>query len=81
MIYSNVEENLMKKFHLPHENKKFIIDYHEYLLIVDKAKIGDRYLLKIRRSDGTYDIFQPRPVIRDRNCPTPPPFPPFSTTA
>ena len=67
MIYSNVEENLMKKFHLPHENKKFIIDYHEYLLIVDKAKIGDRYLLKIRRPDGTYDIFQPRPVSRDRN--------------
>lgn len=67
MIYSNVEETLMKKFHLPHENKKFIIDYHEYLLIVDKAKIGDRYLLKIRRPDGTYDIFQPRPVSRDRN--------------
>lgn len=67
MIYSNVEENLMKKFHLPHKNKKFIIDYHEYLLIVDKAKIGDRYLLKIRRPDGTYDIFQPRSVSRDRN--------------
>ena len=67
MIYSNVEENLMKKFHLPYENKKFIINYHEYLMIVDKAKIGDRYLLKICRPDGTYDIFQPHPVSRDQN--------------
>lgn len=46
MIYSNVEENLIYKFNLNFQDKKFVIDYEEYLYIADTAKVNDRYLLK-----------------------------------
>lgn len=60
MIYSNVEDNLIHKYFLLHENEKFLIGYDEYLKIADSAKIGDRYLLKRRNADGSFTTFEPR---------------------
>ncbi len=60
MIYSNVEDNLIRKFGLMHEDKKFLIKYDEYLDIVERARIGNRYLLKKRNDDGSFTAFAPR---------------------
>ena len=60
MIYSNVEDNLIHKFKLMHEDKKFLIKYGEYLDIVERAKIGKRFLLKKRNDNGLFTIFMPR---------------------
>lgn len=60
MIYSNVEDNLIHKFKLMHEDKKFLIKYDEYLDIVERAKIGKRFLLKKRNDNGLFTIFMPR---------------------
>lgn len=60
MIYSNVEDNLIHKFKLMHEDKKFLLKYDEYLDIVERAKIGKRFLLKKRNDNGLFTIFMPR---------------------
>lgn len=67
MIYSNVEDNLIHKFGLMHESEKFLISYSEYLKIAEKAKIGNRYLLKNRKDDGTFTTFMPRVYKQDKN--------------
>ena len=60
MIYSNVEDNLIHKFGLMHENEKFLIDFREYMKIVERARIGNRYLLKKRNDNGSFITFMPR---------------------
>ena len=60
MIYSNVEDNLIHKFGLMHENEKFLIDFREYMKIVERARIGNRYLLKKRNDNGSFTTFMPR---------------------
>ena len=60
MIYSNVEDNLIHKFELMHENEKFLIDFREYMKIVERARIGNRYLLKKRNDNGSFTTFMPR---------------------
>lgn len=60
MIYSNVEDNLIHKFGLMHENEKFLIDFCEYMKIVERARIGNRYLLKKRNDNGSFTTFMPR---------------------
>ncbi len=37
MLYTNIEENLIKKFRLRYENKKFVMDYDDYLSLADEA--------------------------------------------
>lgn len=60
MIYSNVEDNLIHKFGLMHENEKFLIDFRDYMKIVERARIGNRYLLKKRNDNGSFITFMPR---------------------
>ena len=60
MIYSNVEDNLIHKFGLMHENEKFLIDFRDYMKIVERARIGNRYLLKKRNENGSFTTFMPR---------------------
>ena len=67
IMYSNIEYNLIAKFKLKHENRRFIIDYKDYLRIADIAKIGDKYLLKRKNNDGTFSIIRPRVVKFDKN--------------
>ena len=67
MIYSNVEDNLIHRFGLRHENEKFLIDFREYMKIVERAKIGDYYLLKRRNKNGTYVTFMPRVYKENEN--------------
>ena len=67
IIYSNVEDNLIHKFDLPHENEKFLINFDDYTEIAEEAKIGDRYLLKKRNGDGTFRMFMPRVYKKDKN--------------
>lgn len=55
MIYSNVEDNLIHKFGLMHENEKFLIDFRDYMKIVERARIGNRYLLKKRNENGSFN--------------------------
>lgn len=63
MIYSNIEENLIYKYKLPHQDKKFVIDVEEYNLIADTTKIGDRFILKrINEQTGEFERFSPRIV-------------------
>lgn len=37
MMYTNIEENLIKKFRLRYENKKFVMDYDDYLSLADEV--------------------------------------------
>ena len=37
MLYTNIEENLIKKFRLRYENKKFVMDYGAYRSLVEDA--------------------------------------------
>ena len=37
MIYTNIEENLIKKFRLRYENKKFVMDYDVYRSLAEDA--------------------------------------------
>ena len=37
MIYTNVEENLIKTFHVRYENKKFVMGYDDYRSLVTEA--------------------------------------------
>ena len=37
MLYTNIEENLMKKFRLRYENKKFVMDYDGYNSLAEEA--------------------------------------------
>lgn len=67
MIYSNTEDNLIRKFGLPHENKKFLIAFLDYKKIVERAKIGNRYFLKKRNEDGSFTTFMPRVYKKDKN--------------
>lgn len=67
MIYSNVEDNLIHRFGLRHENEKFLIDFREYMKIVERAKIGDCYLLKRRNKNGIYVTFMPRVYKENEN--------------
>lgn len=60
MIYSNVEDNLIHKFGLMHENEKFLIDFRDYMKIAERARIGNRYLLKKRNDNGSFTTFMPR---------------------
>lgn len=60
MIYSNVEDNLIHKFGLMHENEKFLIDFRDYMKIAERARIGNRYLLKKRNENGSFTTFVPR---------------------
>lgn len=60
MIYSNVEDNLIHKFGLMHENEKFLIDFRDYMKMVERARIGNRYLLKKRNENGSFTTFMPR---------------------
>ena len=67
MIYSNIEDNLIHKFGLPHENEKFLIGFRDYIKIVERAKIGNRYLLKKRNENGSFTTFMPRVYKEDEN--------------
>ncbi len=67
MIYSNVEDNLIHKFGLMHENEKFLIGFRDYIKIVERAKIGNRYLLKKRNENGLFTTFMPRVYKEDEN--------------
>ena len=60
MIYSNVEDNLIHKFGLMRENEKFLIDFRDYMKIAERARIGNRYLLKKRNENGSFTTFMPR---------------------
>ena len=60
MLYSNVEDNLIHKFGLMHKDQKFLIDYNEYLKIVETAQYEGRNLLKRRNRDGSIAVLQPR---------------------
>ena len=57
MMYTDIEENLIKKFRLRFENKKFVMDYDDYLALADDAP----ELL------STYDVMNPQVVSRDKN--------------
>ena len=37
MLYTNIEENLIKKFRLRYENKKFVMDYDAYCSLAEEA--------------------------------------------
>ena len=37
MLYTNIEENLIKKFRLRYENKKFVMDYDAYRSLAEEA--------------------------------------------
>ena len=69
MLYTNIEENLIKKFRLRHEREKFVMDYEEYEELSKTARLADgRYLL--RRYDkrtGRYQIIMPRVVEEGEN--------------
>ena len=67
MIYSNVEDNLIHKFGLMHENEKFLIDFRDYMKIAERARIGNRYLLKKRNENGSFTTFMPRVYKEDDN--------------
>lgn len=57
MIYTCVEERLIKEFHLQHQNKKFVIPYTEYLELADTATIDGEYILKRKTING-YETLQ-----------------------
>lgn len=57
MMYTDIEENLIKKFRLRFENKKFVMDYDGYLALADDAP----ELL------STYDVMNPLVVKSDKN--------------
>ena len=57
MMYTDIEENLIKKFRLRFENKKFVMDYDKYLALADDAP----ELL------STYDVMNPLVVKSDKN--------------
>ena len=79
MIYTCVEERLIKEFHLQHQNKKFVIPYTEYLELADTATIDGEYILKRKTingyeplqanveetyNDGTPKLVEMFPVVR-----------------
>ena len=79
MIYTCVEERLIKEFHLQHQNKKFVIPYTEYLELADTATINGEYILKRKTingyeplqanveetyNDGTPKLVEMFPVVR-----------------
>lgn len=79
MIYTCVEERLIKEFHLQHQNKKFVIPYTEYLELADTAMIDGEYILKRKTingyeplqanveetyNDGTPKLVEMFPVVR-----------------
>lgn len=49
MLYTNIEENLIKKFLLRYENKKFVMDYEDYCSLIEK----------VPELMGRYDIASP----------------------
>ena len=57
MMYTDIEENLIKKFRLRFENKKFVMDYDDYLALADDAP----ELLSV------YDVMNPQVVKSDKN--------------
>ena len=68
LIYSNIEESLIYEHKLEHQDKRFVIDYSEYLQIADSTKIGERFLLKRFNSEmGDYEILSPRIIEFDSN--------------
>lgn len=64
-IYSNVEDNLIHKFDLWHEDERFLIDYREYLSIAANTVIGNKYLLKHKNPNGSYSVAEPRVYEKD----------------
>jgi len=62
MMYSNIEENLIYAFRLPHRDRKFVIDYDEYLKIADTAEADGSYILKRYGEDGSLQPFLPNVV-------------------
>ena len=50
LIYSNIEENLIKKG-LMHKDKDFVMDYNEYVDLANTVKYNGFFLLKHRNPD------------------------------
>lgn len=68
LIYSNIEESLIYKHRLEHQDKRFVINYAEYFKIADSIKIGERFLLKRFNSEtGEYEVLSPRIIELDSN--------------
>lgn len=69
-IYSNVEDNLIHKFNLWHEDERFLIDYREYLSVAANTVIGNKYLLKHKNPNGSYSVAEPRVYEKDTKIKT-----------
>ena len=70
MIYTNVEENLIKTFHVRHENKSFVMEYDEYCsLAKDEPSLLNGYGAlppKVIREDdyGEPELVEMPPQVR-----------------